>query len=300
LGVIMVGLLYAGQGNWDTPAGEASGGGAFGLAMILILYCYGGWNDAALVAAEQSDRRRNIPRALIIGTLLITLLYLLINAAYLFALNFEGAASSRAIASEVLAKPFGERGGRIMSLLVVVSALGAINAQIYTSARIHSRLGEDFRSLRWLAWWSPRGGSPIPALVSQMVITLTLIFLVGSPRGKAIVDQCLDSVGFGAIAWEGYGGFETLLRCSAPFFWLFFLMTGLALFILRFRDKATERPFRVPFYPITPMLFCLTSLYMLYSSATYAGSLILIGGVPLIAGFLLYVLYIQRQYVPNT
>lgn len=295
--VIGVGILYAAPGPWVAPDFVA-GSGSFGLAMILILYTYGGWNDAALVAAEQSDRRRNIPRALILGTVLITVLYLLINAAYILALGFEGARASRSIAADVLARPFGDWGGRIMALMVVISALGAINGQIYTSARIHTRLGEDFKPFRWLAHWSAKGASPVHALIVQAAVTLALIILVGTNVGRGMLNFGLELIGFGALDWYGYGGFDTLLRCSAPFFWLFFLMTGVALFVLRFRDRDHDRPFRVPLYPVTPLIFCGTALYMLYSSTTYAGVLTLVGGIPLFIGVILYLLFIRKRTNP--
>src|SRR5262249_4419075 len=91
------------------------------------------------------------------------------------------------------------------------------------------------------------------------------------------------------------GGFDTLLTCTAPIFWLFFLATGVSLFVLRERDRDRERPFKVPLYPELPLVFCLSCGYMLYSSIEYAvstrgwkGGLVLLGVLPLLIGFPLY------------
>ncbi|MDB6121704.1 MAG: amino acid transporter [Pedosphaera sp.] len=293
------GILFAGF-FWSKPGMMASSAtlppqSSFGLAMILVLYTYGGWNDAAFVAAEVSNKRRNIPRALILGTLSITAIYLLVNGAYLTGLGFEGARQSQAIASDVLQQLFGKFGARAISVLVMISALGALNGLIFTGSRIYSTVGEDFRLFARLARWNAQRGSPIWSLLTQAVITLAMILLVGTKTGHVIIDKLLTQIGIGGALWEGHGGFDTLLRCTAPVFWLFFLMTGTALFLLRYKDRNIERPFTVPLYPLLPVIFCGMCLYMLYSSAVYAGKLIVIGIAPLLVGLLLYGWTYQRK-----
>jgi amino acid transporter len=91
------------------------------------------------------------------------------------------------------------------------------------------------------------------------------------------------------VNWVGQGGFYSLLRCTAPVFWIFFLMTGLALFTLRLNDSHLERPFPVPLFPIIPLIFCATCAYMIYSGINYAGRLGLVGGLLVVAGLPLYV-----------
>jgi len=101
---------------------------------VLILYTYGGWNDAAFVAAEVKDGKKNITRSLVIGILIITLLYLLVNIAYIYSLGFNNAMGSGQIAADVLNKGFGKGGVTLMCVLVMVSALGAVNGLIFTGA----------------------------------------------------------------------------------------------------------------------------------------------------------------------
>src|SRR5205823_4640264 len=105
---------------------------------------YGGWNDAAYVAAEVRDGDRNIPRALILGTLAVMVIYLLVNAAYLWSLGFEGARQSKAIAADVLKQPLGAWGARAISILVMISALGSVNGLIFTGSRVYAALGTDY------------------------------------------------------------------------------------------------------------------------------------------------------------
>jgi amino acid transporter len=271
-----------------TRAAESSPSTSLGLAMILVLYTYGGWNDAAFVAAEVKDTKRHIARALLFGTGLITLIYVLVNAAFLAGLGFEGVRASRAVAADLLEAALGPAGRTAISLLVMVSALGAANALVFMGARLHASLGRDYAGLGPLGRWHKASGSPLWALLVQGMIAVLLIVLAGLGAGRALVDRALSAVGVGAAPWAGHGGFDTLLRCSAPVFWFFFLMTGLSLFVLRAKDRHIPRPFRVPLYPVTPLVFCLTSAWMLYSSVEYAGRLVLLSVPFLFVGLPFY------------
>jgi APA family basic amino acid/polyamine antiporter len=170
----------------------------------------------------------------------------------------------------------------------MISALGAVNALIFTGSRLHATLGVDYSVLSRLGVWHAKMRSPVAALLVQMAITLTMIALVGTLRGRAWIDGALTSVGLSPASFSGHGGFDTLLSCTAPVFWLFFLLTGVSLFRLRQTDPDRPRPFRVPLYPFTPLLFCATCAYMLYSSVTYAGTLTLVGIAPLLFGVPVY------------
>ena len=260
-----------------------------GLALVMVLYAYGGWNHAAFVTAEVSDHRRDIPRALILGIAAITVIYLAVVSAYVAVLGFDAARATQTPASDLLDRAVGRWGGKLASGLVMLSALGAINGMILTGARVYAVVGEDYRGLSWLGRWRPDAGAPITALVSQGGIVLAMIFGVGTERGRSLIDQVLVACGAGGAPWEKYhGGFDTLVAASAPFFWLFFLLTGLSLFRLRAIDADRERPFTVPLYPLTPILFCLSSAFMLLASLNYAGSLALVSLVPLVTGTLLF------------
>ncbi len=308
---------------------------SLGVALVLILYTYGGWNDAAFVAAEVKNGKKNITRSLVLGILLITGLYLLVNAAYINSLGFPKAQASKQIAADVLDAGFGKHGVTLMCILVMVSALGAINGLVFTGARVYSTIGKDYPIFSWMGGWDRKHGAPVAALITQGILALGLIFLVGTPDGRDHVNKALEATLLTArqveekgekgpkmveektyllkpMEWadsykakldipEGKkaaelaeGGFDTLLTCTAPVFWVFFLLTGISVFVLRERDKDVERPFRVPLYPELPLIFCLSCGYMLYSSISYAlerqwkGGLFLLGVAPLVIGIILY------------
>ncbi len=296
-GILMAGFLWP-----AAPAAPAAptAAGSVVFAMVQVFFTYGGWNDAAYVAAEVRDGRRNIPRALVLGTLAITALYLLVNAAYLRGLGFDAARQSKAVAADLLERPLGTGGAGAVCLLVMVSALGAVNGMVFTGSRLSSTLGADYTRFAWLGRWHPRLRSPAAALLTQAGISLGLMALVGTDPGRWAVDALLARAGLAAPTWEGHGGFETLLRCTAPVFWLFFLLTGLSLFVLRLREPGVPRPFRVPLYPLVPLIFCATCAYLLYGAVGYAGPLGLVGAAVLLAGVPLYLLSGRRATVSKT
>jgi amino acid transporter len=258
-------------------------------AMVLIFLTYGGWNDAAFVAAEVRNRQRNIPLALICGTAGVTVIYLLVNQAYISGLGFEGAQLSREVAADVLKLLPWAYGEQAMCILVMVSALGAVNGLIFTSSRIYATLGADYSLFAKLGQWNAGRGTPIWSLFLQMFISLTMVLAVGTEQGQETLNQGLEYLGRKRVSWVGQGGFYSLLQCTAPIFWLFFLMTGLALFTLRRNDPTIERPFSVPLFPLLPLIFCATCGYMLYSGIGYAGELGLVGAVLVLAGIPFFV-----------
>ncbi len=295
--IVIAGLVLGGS---DVPAARttAIGAGSIGLAMIFVLYTFGGWNDAAFVAAEVKNPSRNLPRALLLGTLAVTVIYLLVNVAFIWGLGFERARASKAIAAELLTASIGPIGGKAMAVIVMISALGAVSALIFAGARLHASVGAEHRALRALGRWHPRLGVPLWSLVVQLAITLGMMLVVGTAAGRGAVDGAVVAFGMEPPAWSGHGGFDSLLRCTAPVFWGFFLLTGMSLFVLRWREPDHPRPFRVPAYPVVPLLFCATCAYMVYSAVDYAGGLALVGMVPLLVGLPVYWLSRDRAVRP--
>jgi APA family basic amino acid/polyamine antiporter len=261
------------------------------LALILVLYAYGGWNDAAFVAAEVREPRRNIPRALLLGTGAVTLLYLLVNAAYVAGLGFQGVRQTEHVPAALLARtPLAGYGELSIRLLIMLSALGAANGLIFAGARVYATLGADYRLFAWLGHWRPGRGTPIMALLLQAAITLALLAALGTPQGHAAINSLLSQVGIDAGDWQPRGAFDALVSHTAPVFWLFFLLTGLSLFRLRERDAGRPRPFSVPLYPLFPILFCDLCAYMLYESIAYVQQRCLLGFAVLACGGLVYAL----------
>jgi APA family basic amino acid/polyamine antiporter len=252
-------LLIVGAGSFLIVGGHtppapftASPGlpASFGLAMVFVLLTYGGWNEAAYISAELKDGRRNMVRALVLSLTIITVLYMLVTWAYWRGLGLAGMSSSDAIAADLLHKAFGRPGATIISLIIAVSAITSINATIIVGARSSYAAGRDWPVLAPLAVWDQRRGTPANALRIQCAAAL-LLLLVG--------------------VWTG-SGFKAMVEFTAPVFWLFFLLSGVSLFVLRIRDPHTARPFRVPLFPLLPLAFCATCLYMLAASLSYVYS----------------------------
>jgi amino acid transporter len=241
------------------------------------------------VAAEVRDQRRNLPRALVIGVAGITAVYLAVNAAYLSALGYESARHTLTPAADVMEHAVGPWGGRAISLLVMLSALGAINGMILTGSRIYAVWGADYPALAWLGAWNRKSATPTSAIVLQAAIAMFLILLVGTDAGRQLLDKALVRVGLSAMPWTEFsGGFETLVAGSAPAYWALCLLTGIGLFVLRGKDRTIERPFRVPLFPLPALVFCGTCAYMLRASLVYARWLSLLGFVPLVLGGLMW------------
>jgi basic amino acid/polyamine antiporter, APA family len=295
LGIFVAGVLCSSRGSLAAPG--TSAGPGLGLALVFVLYAYGGWNDAAFVAAEVRGRQRNLPWALFLGLGIITLIYVLVITAYMVVLGFEGARNSQTPAADVMQRVVGDWGRSIICGLVMVSALGAINGLILTGSRIYAALGADHTLFARLSRWNQRRGAPATALITQGVIALLLVLAVGTDTGRHGIDGLLHLLGRSGLPWKDYGGgFDTLVAGTAPVFWTFFLLTGVAFFVLRFRDGQRVRPFRTPLFPLPPLVFCAMCGYMLYSSLTWAKWLSIIGLLPLAIGIPLYgISQLQRR-----
>jgi APA family basic amino acid/polyamine antiporter len=281
-------LLAPSPDAWQVTRPPTDAMPSLGTALILVLYAYGGWNDAAFVASEMRDRRK-IPATLILGTLSVMVIYLLINAAYIQGLGFEKTRGFQPIAANVLERTQSPMAGQIISVLVMVSALGAINGMLFTGARVCSALGKDHSIFAKLGRWHPQLRSPVWAVSALAIVSVAMILGVGTQMGRDVIDRCLTAIRLPALPWEKYfGGFDTLFAGTAPVFWSFFLLAGLSVFVLRWREPEVERPFRVPLYPLVPLAFCGMCGFGLYSSLVYANWLALLGVVPLAVGLPLF------------
>jgi len=261
------------------------------VAIILVLYAYGGWNDAAFVAANVRDPKRNIPKSLLYGVVIITSFYLLVNASFLATLGFEGLKSSQQPAADTMAKVFGATGERAISFLVMISALGSVNGLIFSVSRLHAMVGTDHYVFAWLGRWWSRTNAPVWSLLVQGIISVLMILGVGTQTGRGTVDLVAIHWRGSPIPWDKFhGGFNTLFAGTAPLFWLFFLANGLAYFVLRLKDPLIERPFRAPFFPLCPLLFCGMCLFGLYSATTYGWDLLPFAAGPVLLGLPVYFL----------
>ncbi len=256
LGVLLVAFVgLLGPSAPPAAAASSAGGAGFGLVMVFVLLTYGGWNEASYVSAEVREPGRNMARALVLSIVIVTALYVAVNVGLVRGLGLTTLAGSKAPAADLLERMTGRATAVVVSLMVVVSTLTSINATVFTGARSAYAVGRDFAPFRLLGRWHAGRQAPVNALLVQAVIALLLI-------------------GVGAFTRRG---FETMVEYTAPVFWTFILLAGIALFVLRRRDPTRPRPFRVPLYPLTPLVFCATCAYLLYSSLAYTGFGALLG-----------------------
>ena len=264
--VIIAGLFAPGSSSPQTLTAPDMAG--LKLAMILVLFTFGGWNEMAYVAAEVKNPHRNIVRALVTGTCSVTILYLLANWAFLHSLGYEKMTSSQAVAADTISSAMPHLAAKAISILICVSTLGSINGLIFTGSRISYALGTEHKPFTILGKWNSKRSTPVRAVFFQGLISLIIALLAGS---------FIDTIVY-----------------TAPIVWLFFLATGISLFVLRHKDPQTPRPYKVTAFPFTPVIFCISCIFMLYNSISYAFSqkplaLIVLTCV-LFAGLIVYLL----------
>lgn len=294
--IILLGLGDTGEGSDVTSAVEstvAAQSPQYGLALLWVFLAFGGWNDAAMVTGQVKDYQRNMPRALMVGLGLVTLLYVAVNLAYLNVLGYAGLSRSDTPATDVMLRTLGATGSKVMSLFVICSALGAIHGLLFASSRLLAAIGEDYRAFGAWSRWNRRD-APGMALLTIAGISLMLVAAVGTETGLRITSTCIESIGLPAPDWDRYfGGFDTLFAATAPVFWTFFLLSGISVIVLRFTRPGLPRPFRVPLYPLPVLLFCGSAIFMLWMSFDYARTLVLLNLPFLGVGLLLSLL--QRK-----
>jgi APA family basic amino acid/polyamine antiporter len=219
---------------------------SFGYALVYALLAFGGWSEVATLSAEVRDPKRGMLRALVMAAVLITLLYLAVNWAFWYGLGVEGLANSTAPAADLIAKAFGSWAGIVTALAIAFAVITSINATIVVGGRTTYACAHDWPALRRIGRWDEKRQIPAAAIWAQGVISLALVV-------------------FGAF----YQGFATLVDYTAPVYWLFLAMSGVAVIVLRVRQPNTERPFKTPLYPVLPILFALSSAAMLWSALSY-------------------------------
>ena len=224
--------------------------GLFGLAMVFVLLTYGGWNEAAYLSAELRGGKRAILPVLVASLGIITVAYLAVNVALLHAFGLAGLADSKAPGADVMGRAFGAFGTNFIAFAVAVSALTSINATMIVGARTNYAMGRDWPALRFMSGWHVERAAPVTSFIVQGIIALAL-------------------VAFGALQHDG---FEAMVEFTAPVFWAFLFLVGVSVFVLRAKDRDAERPFRVPLYPFTPIVFCAACAWLTWSSITYAAS----------------------------
>jgi len=221
--------------HFTAPGGPLSGG-LFGLALVSVLWAYDGWGDLSFVGGEVRDPERNLPRALILGTGAIILIYLLVNAAYLYLIPIGPMARSPLVAADAAQLLVGRTGVALVSLVVMIATFSTLLGSMLTAPRIFFAMADDGLFFRSVARVHPRFETPSVAIV---------------------LTACLG------IAFVLARTFEELADQFVVAIFPFYALAAAAVFVLRRRRPDLPRPVRVWGYPAVPFLFVLASLVIL-------------------------------------
>jgi basic amino acid/polyamine antiporter, APA family len=278
LGLILVlilsGLMIANPQHLDLTPGPNSlavfTSGPFAVSLVYVMYAYSGWNAASYITEEVRNAAKNVPWALLIGTVLVSLLYLLLN--YVFLLTTPKPVLSGKLEVGLLSGQaiFGAVGGEIVSALIGIGLIATISAMAWIGPRITKRMAEDLPKLRLLGKTSAKG-TPYAATILQLVIVTVLV---------------------------GTGTFQTVLIYTQFSLLLCSFLTVLGLIVLRVREPDLERPYKVWGYPVTPILFLSVTLYMMIYVIHDRPTESLLGLITVITGLIIY--FFGKEPGPNT
>jgi APA family basic amino acid/polyamine antiporter len=206
---------------------------AFGLALVGVLWSYGGWQHATFVAGEAINPRRTVPRALIIGAAVVALAYVTINLAYLFLLPVDEIAASSSVAADAVQTVF-PFSGKIIAVLIAISVVGTAGIYTLSSPRLYYAMAGDRVFFKGLAKVHTRFRTPVNAILLQSAWAIFLLFL--------------------------WGTFEDVITYVVFTDWIFFCLVAVSVFVFRIKMRDEPRPYKTWGYPVTPMLFIVCTI----------------------------------------
>lgn len=266
----VVGLALGEPSRALAPAAVSFAEGAlslpFAVGLIYVAFSYSGWNAAAYVAGEVEHPERNLPRALVLGTAIVTALYLALNVMFLGAAPLEALSGKVEIGHVAAEHLLGPSAARVVSAIVAIGLVSTIGAMVMTGARVAEALGRDHRPLRLLAGRSA-GGAPTRAVLVQAALSLVML-------GTSSFDALLT-----------YTGFTLTLGLA---------LTVLGLFVLRWREPELARPYRVSGYPFVPAIYAALSAWMTIGAIVERPIVAAWGGVTILIGLGVYALVRPR------
>lgn len=238
LGYLLVHGPVTAAGNLPARPGS-SFLASFGVAMVGVLWAYEGWNTCTFAAGEVKNPQRDVPLALILGTVAVIVLYVGLNLVYYRVLTVPEVASSTRVGADAAVRIFGRTGSQLVALLIIISTLGSLNGSILAAPRVYYAMAKDGLFFRWCAAVHPRFRTPHLALLFQ---------------------------GFWALLLVVMGTYEQLFTYVIFAAWLFYALTGFAVIVLRRTQPALARPYRVFGYPWVPIAFVLTSAWFIVNT----------------------------------
>ncbi|HLG58061.1 MAG TPA: amino acid permease [Vicinamibacterales bacterium] len=263
--------LTAGAGETSNLAQSAGPVTATGwlFAFIPVMFTYSGWNAASYMAEEIRDPGRNVPRALFLGTAIVTAVYLLLNVLYLYVIPIGELAGVQGSVLDVVAdRLLGTRAGDIMAVVAIVSLAAGVNAWTFAGPRVYFAMARDNAFFKSAARIHPKYKTPAASILAQAAFAIVLI-LIGS----------LDAI-------ANYVGFAITLFAGAAV---------AAVFVLRAREPDAPRPFKVIGYPWTPAIFVIVSLAIVLNAFYTAPRVTVLGALIILAGIPLYFFFTRKR-----
>ena len=254
--------------DWTLPPLDLSRLQSMGLSLVFVLWTYGGWTEAVYVAEEVKDPTRNVPRSILQGLLLVTVLYVLVNWSYLLFVPIERLPRTPLVASTVMQDALGDIGGIFIAWMVACSAFGALNGYILTGGRILYAMGKEHVLFDRLGTIHPGFHTPALALWTNAGIAIGLVFTKT---------------------------FDQIMTYSTVVISVFFVMAVLGVIILRRTKPRHPRPYRAWGYPVTPIVFILTMIGFIAVVCYREFAEALFGFGLLALGFPLYALSARKQ-----
>jgi APA family basic amino acid/polyamine antiporter len=253
----------ASMDHFHAPAGSAFGAGSIGLALVSVLWAYDGFGDVSFAGGEVKDPHRNLPRAIVFGTLAIIGLYLLTNIAYLYMLPVEAIGRSPLVAADVMQALFGRAGVVLVSLFVMVSSFSSLNGSMLAAPRVFFAMASDGLFFKTLARVHPRFETPYVAILLSALLGMALVMS---------------------------RSFEALTNTFVLAIWPFYALSVAAIFRLR-RRRPDLGPHRVAGYPIVPAVFIAAVVWFVVNAlvtdsiSTAATFALILAGLPVYAIF---------------
>jgi APA family basic amino acid/polyamine antiporter len=276
--LIAVGFFAGDAGGGLTPVLPPDGAGAetfaaFGTAMIVALFAYNGWWYSTFVAGEVREPRRTIPRSIFFGMGIVLVVYILANVVYLRVLPFDVLSASSRPAADTMARLVGPSGAALISVAVMLSAFGTVNAQLLSVPRVYFAMARDRLFFRWVDQVHPRFRTPAAAILAQ---------------------------GMWASGLALTGTYQEIITYTAFPNYVFLSLAVLGLIVLRVREPDMPRPYRVWGYPLTPVLFLLIFTWYLINSLLNAFGDTMVGIVLTLSGLPFYLYWVrQRRDTPR-
>ena len=266
LGVILLGLFLEGGSTQNfsplfTDRSPLSLIGPLGLAMVAVLWTFDGWIFVTYVAGEVKNPKRNIPLSLIFCMVIVLTVYLALNTVLVYVLGFDQMIGSELVMADAASKFIGGKGAAIVTIIILISLIGANNGFILTSARINYAMARDNRFFKQAAIIHPKFQSPANALIIQCIWACILTFS---------------------------GTFNQLITYIIFASWIFYGMSAGAVIILRKKKPDMERPYQIPFYPWIPIIFILFAIFLTVNTILEAPRDAAIGSGLILAGLPLY------------